>query len=695
MRPRDADALRALLARGAARLRLLGVLRGAAVFALVAAVLTVTPLVPAHDLPRALAVLGASMLLGAIVYGGRAAATPAAVAARIERVAPELRNLLVTSEELLRAPHTVAPAIVERIGSEAVERVRAVRLDVAMPAVGEYRLLIAALGFWTAIAAWRTGGLDDAITRQRVRMAVGVARVEVVVTPPTYTDRPTTTLRDPTRLEVMRGSRLRITVDAGADTVRIETLDGARDARRTASDRFVTELTADADGFVAIDARRGGRPLAARRLIGLAVTSDAPPQLALSAPGHDLVFPDSRRTIALAADATDDLGLASLRLRYTKVSGSGERFTFVDGEVPLTISRRDATHWSARADWSLAPLALEPGDMVVYRAVATDRRPGAPPVESDAFIAEIAAPGGVAAAGFAVDPEQQRYALSQQMIVLKTERLLAKRARLDPAAFADSAAEIASEQRRVRAEFVFMMGGEMADLAGADADPTTLDETAEAAAEDDLSAGRMANRGRDALLRAIRYMSRAATLLTTDEVPRALADEKSAVTQLEQAFSRSRILLRALTERERIDMARRLSGTLTDAASDRSPAVTAEPDARADALRRVLADVTSLAAAPTAADAPRAAGLLAERILRIDATAPDARAAAAALASVADAGAAGRAPAAREALDRAATALTALVRRGLQDAPGQAATAERSRLDGATDAARRRARGLP
>jgi hypothetical protein len=669
--------------------------RGAAVFALVAALLTVTPLAPAHDLPRALAVLGASVLLGALIYGSRAAATPAAVAARIERAAPELRNLLVTSEELLRTAHTVAPAITERIGSEAVERARAVRLDVVLPAAGEYRLLLATLAFWTSIAAWRMGRFDDAITRQRVLAASGVARVEIVVTPPAYTDRPPTTFRDPTRLEVMRGSRLRITVDAGADTVRVETLDGARDARRASPDRFVTELTADADGFVAIDARRGGRPLAARRLIRLAVTPDAPPQLALTAPGHDLVFPDTRRTIALATDATDDLALASLRLRYTKVSGSGERFTFVDGEVPLTITRRDATHWSARATWSLAPLALEPGDMVVYRAVATDRRPGAPPVESDAFIAEIAAPGGVAAAGFAVDPEQQRYALSQQMIVLKTERLLAKRAQLDAAAFADSAAEIASEQRRVRAEFVFMMGGEMADLAGADADPTTLDETAEAAAEDDLSAGRMANRGRDALLRAIRYMSRAATLLTTNEVPRALADEKSAVTQLEQAFSRSRILLRALTERERIDLARRLSGTLTDAASDRSPAVTGAPDARADALRRVLADVTSLAASLTTADAPRSAGMLAERILRIDATAPDARAAAAALTSVVDARAAGRAPDVRESLNRAATALTALVRRSLLDAPSEANAAERVRLDGATDAARRRARGLP
>ena len=67
--------------------------------------------------------------------------------------------------------------------------------------------------------------------------------------------------------------------------------------------------------------------------------------------------------------------------------------------------------------------------MVVYRAAATDKRPGAPPSESDSYIAEILAPGSEAVAGFAIDQDQERYALSQQMIIVKTERLIAKRHR--------------------------------------------------------------------------------------------------------------------------------------------------------------------------------------------------------------------------------------------------------------------------
>src|SRR6185295_3550524 len=137
--------------------------------------------------------------------------------------------------------------------------------------------------------------------------------------------------------------------------------------------------------------------------------------------------------------------------------------------------------------------------------------------------------------------------------------------------YADASAELAAEQRKVRVEYVFMMGGELADVDPTDL--TELNEEAEAAGEDELLAGRMANRGRIALLRAIRSMSRAAAALTTAELAPALTHERAALTQLERAFSHTRIILRALTEHERLDFTRRLTGTLTDAARDTRPAV--------------------------------------------------------------------------------------------------------------------------
>jgi len=100
---------------------------------------------------------------------------------------------------------------------------------------------------------------------------------------------------------------------------------------------------------------------------------------------------------------------------------------------------------------------------VVYRGLALDRRPGAAPVESDAFIVEIVSAGDAMAEGFSIDERQDKYALSQQMVIIKTERLIAKLPTLSKDALVEQALGIAAEQRSVRAEIVFMMGGEFED----------------------------------------------------------------------------------------------------------------------------------------------------------------------------------------------------------------------------------------
>ena len=56
-------------------------------------------------------------------------------------------------------------------------------------------------------------------------------------------------------------------------------------------------------------------------------------------PGRDL-FVETAAELPLEITAEDDLGLASLRLRYTTVTGSEEQFEFTEGEVPLRIARQ-------------------------------------------------------------------------------------------------------------------------------------------------------------------------------------------------------------------------------------------------------------------------------------------------------------------------------------------------------------------
>jgi len=61
-------------------------------------------------------------------------------------------------------------------------------------------------------------------------------------------------------------------------------------------------------------------------------------------------------------------------------------------------------------------------------------------------------------------------------------------------------------------------------------------------------------------VRAIRLMSQAAKALTGGAVDAALPIERNALTALQRAFSKNRLILRALTKREQLDMTRRAGG---------------------------------------------------------------------------------------------------------------------------------------
>ncbi|MGH7615669.1 MAG: hypothetical protein ACREPM_00400, partial [Gemmatimonadaceae bacterium] len=564
------------------------------------------------------------------------------------------------------------------------------RLDIAalLPARRSVATLGAAFAVWivaVAIAAHPASAIAHAVDAARSNDAA-ITSVDVLVTPPAYAAQATRTLHDPSRVGALAGSMLRVTVHARAARVAFETLRARDSVAASTGDVFISNVVADADGYIAVEPRGANGTVGARRLIGLSVIPDDAPRVRITAPGKDLLLRDAHHTIDLAVDAGDDIGLATLTVRYTKVSGSGERFTFTEGELPITVTRANPQTWTARASWNLETLGLGPGDMVVYRAVATDHRPGATPSESDSFIAELAAPGGNAAPGFELDPEHERYAVSQQMVILESERLAARKSRMSADEYASASAELAAEQRKVRAEFVFMMGGELADAPNIN-NPNDLNEEAEAAGEDDILAGRNENQGRVAIVRAIRFMSRAAVSLTTADVPTALPQERNALAQLERAFSHTRIILRALTERERLDLSRRLTGVLTDAARDTRPRAEPELEPRVVELRRVLADVATLAGA-RASDAARASSL-AERVLRIDPSSHELQQVAARLSEASTDLARGHPLDARRALDQSATALAGALRSGMLDAPSTSPTAT-DLLNGAlTDALRR------
>jgi hypothetical protein len=520
--------------------------------------------------PTRLVVTAGVVVAAAVTFADGRLRRRARGLAWIDARIPALRNQLVTLFEVasgaLDAPmyvrHRLGQAALRGLSGADVSEVAPFTRGVTACVAGA---VVAAAWMVTAYDARPTGGhaapetigwptrsSDDAETA-----VPSIDRIRLVVTPPSHTGLDAFETIDPERVSVLVGSRIAVAVDAvGSRVVMVDHRGSATALSRSVAGRFEGELEATETGYLAFDAEGDGQPgrvVRARRLIGLHTAGDRSPLVRLTTPGHDLVLAEARRDIPLAIDAEDDFGLASLILTYTIASGSGETFDFTEGELPLSIVRDTPRRWRATGRLPLGAIGVQPGDVVVYRAVAADRQPGpARFAASETYLVEIAQQRLAAAADFELPNDQARFALSQQMVLVKTERLHARRASLGPEALREASMAIAAEQRMVRAEFVFMMGGHVED------------EEEEAAHSHEIQEGRLENQGRQELMRAIQFMSVSERALNASDTAEALPAQRSAIEMLQRAFGRSRYILRTLPVRARIDPSRRLTGELAD-----------------------------------------------------------------------------------------------------------------------------------
>lgn len=550
-----------------------------------AAALTIAVLGRLADLPRAPgAISGTVVVTIAVVVTIRVArwwrsGSPAQAARAIERHHHDARNLVITAEELARHPERAAPWIRERVLRDATEAVASVRASDVVPFsrfVTPIVVTLASLLAAVTIAGWSVPVrliAPIAESANRLLRPESPATITVTVHPPSYTVLDSQVLRDPERIDVLEGSRLTFETRADADV---------RFGQRPLSGD-VPEWIARDSGYFAIETATGER-----RLVALSVRTDRAPVVKIRSPGKDLLLPDGRRSIPITVTATDDLGLASLELRYTKVTGSGEQFEFVEGALPVQLERQTDREWRASASLALTPLGLQPGDSLVYRAVSRDRRPGDAGLgTSDTYFVEIAGPGQIALEGVEMPPELERYAMSQQMIVLKLEQLRSREASMSRDALVEEAAGLAAEQRTVRANFIFLLGGHVED------------EEEEAEQSHEIQEGRLENTARRDINAAIGHMTRAEQGMTAVNTGAALRPARAAVESLQRAFGRSRYLLRSLAVRSRLDLSRRLTGDIRGASDWRRPASVfdeADPRHRAADLLDAL---IRLAAAPS------------------------------------------------------------------------------------------------
>lgn len=520
----------------------------------------------------------------------------------VEASEPSLGNALLTWHEVDSGALATPPVFQRQLANQARAGLRGTRPPAPWRArhwaVAAAAVCAALLLVWLVPAFAPGGNLGDAATssRQTASTATTGAAVSVsfVVTPPAYTGRPPSEIADASVVDALVGSSVRARyagLPAGA-VVRV----GSRAVTMT----FPSEGTAQAEAAFEVDA---SALLTVHDEAGQAVAStaiqavpDAPPLVRIEQPGQDLRVADAARRVPIVITAADDIGLRMLRLRYTRVSGSGESFEFTDGELPVEVRRASTTSWQGRATIDLTELAMGPGDSLVYHAVARDGRfDAAGLAESERYLIEIPRPGALAGGDFSLPEPEERYALSQRMVIQLTERLLERRTRMAPDEYLREAQGLAVQQRRVRAEFVFLMGGEV------------VDEVEEAAHSHEVEAGRLDNSGQQELLEAVRQMAQAEQRLTDANLGDALPYEYRALNALHAAFGKARYFMRTLPTPVAIDVSRRGTGDLalaSAAAWARAP-LPAEASGRArQALSELagLTPVSSVTAVSSVAD---------------------------------------------------------------------------------------------
>ena len=518
----------------------------------------------------------------------------------IERTAGPLDNLVVTAVELDCEPRPIAAYIREEIDRQAAERLRSVDISRVVPLAQPMMIATAILAGCGLLSA--VGG-DVIATRAATgplnsSTAVGAFSFKVAVSPPAYTKRPAEVLDSPVQVTVIAGSRVRI------DTQARQGSDG-----QAVGQAFREWVAAVSEG-IEVRSVQG----AESRFLSVIVVPDAAPSLRVVSPGKDTAFATPIGHVPISVEAGDDLGLAALTLHFTKASGGGENVAFTEGNVPLAVERRSERQWLGRASLALETLGLADGDILVYRAIARDTNPNGSPVQSEQYLVEIVRTAQIADAGFSLPSEEKKYAISQQMVIYKTEQLLKSNQDLEQSRM------IAIEQRMVRAEVVFLGGGDVQD------------EVEEAAHSHELAEGRMQNTGRVEMMRALNAMSRAEALLNDGRPREALVFEREALASLQRALDRRRYFLRTLPDRSRIDMTRRLSGMRAEARSwlrdqSSSPAPTSM-----SAHRQLMRELVAVAAGTGNVDAAIAA-----RVAAIDPASVDLQRAAVALASARDA----------------------------------------------------------
>ncbi len=198
-------------------------------------------------------------------------------------------------------------------------------------------------------------------------------------------------------------------------------------------------------------------------------------------------FPADTRnpSLPVTADITDDYGLTDVRVVATLTRGSGESVQFREEIIRFDNEVRGLAGRVSRNLW-LDSLGMVPGDELYFYIEATDNKVPEPGRgRSETFfvaIEDTISQEFMTGSAMAVDLMPD-YFRSQRQLIIDTEALLKKKARLAVQAFREESNALGYDQKLLRLKYGQYMGDEFDS--GITGPSVTPDETGEEANEED------------------------------------------------------------------------------------------------------------------------------------------------------------------------------------------------------------------
>ena len=257
----------------------------------------------------------------------------------------------------------------------------------------------------------------------------------VVVTPPAYARLPAETLEEPLSVRALVGSAIQL-LGRGASqapgSLRVETPGGP------------LPLAVVADTW-SVSLRMPGQPQVVRltdrgrsRLLTLEPVLDAPPVVLLRSPERDTTYGLPRGTISVDAGASDDIGIGRIWIELMLTTGGGERFSTTTRTLAAD-SPAGARTGAASVTIRLDTMRLGPGDVMNLRAVARDGNTVTGPGEGSSETRTVRIHDPSLANAIPIVPASvavlDTTVLSQRMLIIRAETLLARRRRMPPDSF--------------------------------------------------------------------------------------------------------------------------------------------------------------------------------------------------------------------------------------------------------------------